>query len=74
MWGAGPVPEGVGCTAQAAAELSPCGNGQPFGEGGTATPRSRETAQRDAESWAALGSRAQARSSKTQGKAGTLAV
>lgn len=54
MWGAGPVSEVVGCTAQAAAELSPCGKGQPFGEEGTANPQSRETTQQDAERRVAL--------------------
>lgn len=38
MLGAGPVPAVVGCTAQAAAELSPCGKGHPLGEEGTTNP------------------------------------
>lgn len=50
MWGAGPVPEAVRCTAQAAAELSPRGKGHSLGKKGTAAPQSRETTQQDARS------------------------
>lgn len=46
MWGAGPDPAVVGCMAQAAVELSPCGKGHPFGEEGTANPQSRELPSR----------------------------
>lgn len=51
--------------AQARLLLSPHGN--PLGEEGRANPQGTERPQQDAQSWEALRSRAQARSSDTEG-------